>query len=141
MNVHEALDVPTGDFTGTTIDVQDNFSARNDFYGSEVGLRTQIYRGRWSFEVLAKLAMGNTRQVATINGQTIVTEPGQGTQTYSGGLLALGTNSGTYQRDVFSVIPQLDLEIGYQLGCHWRAYAGYNLLYWGDVCAPATRSI
>jgi hypothetical protein len=133
LNVHEALDVPAGDLVGTTIDVQDNFSARNDFYGSELGLRTQVYRGRWSFEVLTKIAMGNTHEVANINGQTIVASPGQPIQTYNAGILAAGTNSGAYERDVFTVIPQLGVEVGYQVACHWRAYVGYNLLYWGDV--------
>jgi hypothetical protein len=133
LNVHEALDVPTGDLVGTTIDVHDNFSARNDFYGSELGLRSKIYRGRWSFDVLAKVAMGNTRQVANIDGQTVVAVPGQPIQRYNAGVLAVGTNSGTYQRDVFTVIPQVGLELGYQLGCHWRAYVGYDLLFWGDV--------
>ena len=52
-------------------------------------------------------------------------------------MLAGGTNSGTYQRDEFTVIPQLGLELGYQVNCHWRAYIGYNLLYWGSVARAA----
>ncbi len=30
--------------TYATFDIQDDFSARNDFYGSELGLRTKLYR-------------------------------------------------------------------------------------------------
>jgi hypothetical protein len=77
--------------------------------------------------------MGNTHQTATIGGQTVVSTPGQPVQTYNAGFLALGTNSGTYERDVFTMIPQFGAEVGYQLGCNWRVYVGYNIIYWGDV--------
>jgi hypothetical protein len=120
-----------------TFDIHDNFNARNDFYGSEVGLRSQIYRGRWSLEILTKIALGNTHETVTIGGQTVVTAPEQQTQTYGDGVFAGPTNSGTYQRDVFAMIPQLGVELGYQVNCHWRAYVGYNVLYWGCVSRAA----
>jgi hypothetical protein len=126
-----------GPTQGTTISVNDNFRTRNDFYGSEIGLRTQIYRGRWSFEVLTKVAMGNNHQTITINGQTATTPAGGPTTTYDAGILAGPTNSGIYQRDQFTVVPQLGLELGYQLSCHWRTYIGYDLLYWGTVAKAA----
>jgi hypothetical protein len=117
--------------------VSDNFRSRNDFYGSEIGLRTQIYRGRWSFEVLTKVAMGNNHQTITINGQTTKTPLGGTTQTYDAGVLAGPSNSGVYQKDQFTVIPQLGLELGYQLSCHWRTYIGFDLMYWGAVARAA----
>jgi hypothetical protein len=116
-----------------TFVIQDNFRARNDFYGSEIGMRSLIYRGKWSFEVLTKIAAGNTHSTVTINGQTSITAPNQATQLLSGGVLAGSTNSGTYQRDAFTMIPQLGIEVGYQVNCHWRAFVGYNVLYWGSV--------
>jgi hypothetical protein len=112
--------------------ITDNFSARNDFYGSELGLRTKVYRGRWSLDILTKLAMGNTHQSVNINGLTIKTTT-DGTTTNYAGLLASTTNSGIWQQNTFTMIPQLGLELGYQLSCHWRAYLGYNILYWGSV--------
>jgi len=128
---------PDTDSNGTTIVAHDNFRARNDFYGSELGLRTQIYRGRWSMEVLAKVAMGNNHQTITIDGQTIITPVGGATQHYDAGILAGTTNGGVYQRDAFTVIPQLGLELGYQVNCHLRAYIGYDILYWGAVVRAA----
>ena len=92
---------PDSPLIGSTIQVSDNFRARNDFYGSEFGLRTQIYRGRWSLEILTKIAMGNNHQTITIDGQTVVATPGQPTQTYYAGVLAGETNGGVYQRDAF----------------------------------------
>ena len=113
--------------------VDDNFRARNDFHGSEFGLRTKLYRGRWSLDILTKIALGNTRQTVTIDGQTIVTPTDQPTQIRDGGVFAVRSNEGTYTRDSFTMIPQLGIDLGYQVNQNWRAYIGYNLLYWACV--------
>jgi hypothetical protein len=137
VGIHENLTGTSPTFA--TFDIHDNFTARNEFYGSELGLRTRLYRKRWSLEVLTKIAMGNTHQTATIGGQTVKTTL-EGTTVYTGGLLALDNppaNIGTYQQDTFTLIPQLGLELGYQLSCHWRAYVGYNVMYWGSVWRAA----
>jgi len=131
--VEDLLITQPGPVQNTTFLIQDNFRARNDFYGSEIGLRTRIYRGPWSLEILTKVALGDTHQTVTIDGQTVVTAPNQPTQTYNAGIFALGTNSGTYQRDACTMIPQLGMELGYQVTCQWRGYIGYNVLYWAPV--------
>ena len=117
--------------------VDDSFRARNDFHGSEIGLRTRLYRGRWSLEVLTKVALGNTHQIVTIDGQTIVTPTGQATQIRDGGVFAVRTNEGTYTRDSFTMIPQVGVELGYQVNDSWRAFLGYNVLYWATVIHAA----
>jgi hypothetical protein len=139
VGVTESLQItqPDSQTQNTTIVVNDNFRARNDFYGSELGLRTQIYRGRWSLDILTKIAMGNNHQTVTIDGATTIAPPGGATTTYEAGILAGGTNGGVYQRDTFTVIPELGLDLGYQVNCHWRAYIGYDLLYWGSVSRAA----
>ncbi len=130
----QSLAPPTAGYA-TTVD--DSFRAHNDFHGSELGLRTQIYRGRWSLELSAKVDVGNTHQVVDIQGTTTVTAPGQATLVYNGGVLAVPSNEGSYARDVFTMIPQLGGELGYQWNCRWRTYIGYNLLYWGNVMRSA----
>ena len=123
-----------------TFNTLDSFRARNDFYGGEVGLRTQVYRGRWSLEFLTKLAMGDNRTIVGIMGTTTATPLTQPTQpTAAGGVLALnGANIGTYhESNAFTMIPELGVDLGYQLNCHWRAHLGYNVLYWGCVSRAA----
>lgn len=120
---------------GTTFDIHDNFRARNDFYGSEIGLRTKLYRGRWSLDIMTKIAMGNNHQTITIDGQTAITEPP--TTNYAAGILAGGTNDGTYERDTLTLIPQLSLQVGYQVSRHCKTYIGYDILYWGSVARAA----
>jgi len=135
--INEYVRLLEAPYAGNRMDIQDSFRARNEFYGSELGLRTQVYRGRWTLEILTKVALGNTHQVVNIAGHTVVTPTIGPTETYDAGVLAVGTNSGTYTRDVFTMIPQLGLELGYQVNCNWRTFVGYILLYWGFVVRAA----
>lgn len=68
-----------------------------------------------------------------------VTAPSQPTQTYDADTLAVGSNSGIHQSDAFTMIPQLGIELGYQVNCNWRAYVGYNILYWDRVSRAASQ--
>jgi hypothetical protein len=123
--------------TGTMFSIVDSFRASNEFNGGELGLVGEFQRGRWSVELLAKMALGNNHQYLQINGTTAITPPGQARQNYTGGLLALPTNIGTYVRDDFVVIPQFGIELGYQLSCTARAFVGYNIVYWDNVAHAA----
>jgi hypothetical protein len=132
--VHENLRKLSAPTENWLFDIKDSFRAQNDFQGSELGLRTRIHRGCWSVELLAKMALGVNRQQVVIDGQTIVTPPApQPVQVRDGGVFAVRTNEGLYTRDVFTVIPQLGVDFSYQLNCNWRAFLGYNVLYWGCV--------
>ena len=119
---------------GTTFDVRDSFRAQNEFHGGEIGVVSQTFRGRWSFEAMAKVALGNNHRTVDIRGATTITQPNGDSASYNSGLLALeGTNVGRYERDEFVVIPQFGLELGYQLSCCTRLYLGYDFLLWTDV--------
>jgi hypothetical protein len=122
---------------GTTIQASDLFDVRNEFNGVEMGLAARTRYCRWSLEVLTKLALGSTRSQTSISGNTTVTAPGQSAVTYNGGLLALPTNIGEYDRTSFSVIPQFDITFGYDLTCRLKATFGWSFLYWSSVMRPA----
>ncbi len=113
--------------------VNDSFRADNEFHGADLGVRTTIDYNRWSLELLGKFALGDSHDTVTIGGQTVIAAPGQPPLVLPGGVLALATNSGTFVRDSFTAVPQLELNLGYQLTCHWSAHVGYDLLYWGTV--------
>ncbi len=59
-----------------------------------------------------------------------------GTRTFSGGLLALSTNSGHFRTDRFAVLPEFGLKVGYQFTDHLRLTLGYDVLYWSSVVRP-----
>jgi hypothetical protein len=128
---------PQGAAPGTAFLIEDSFRARNDFHGSEVGFVAEASGGRWSFEMLAKVALGNNHQSVTVNGSTSITPPGQPAEVFGEGIYAGRTNIGTYQRDRFVMVPQFGVEIGYQWTGNFRTFLGYNVLYWPEVMRSA----
>ena len=55
---------------------------------------------------------------------------------FRGGLLAAGPNLGRFTRDQFSVVPELTLNVGYNVTPNLRLFAGYNFLLWTNVIRP-----
>ncbi len=121
---------------GTTLLELDSFSTKNHFHGAEIGLLAHTRRNNWRFEALGKLAFGNTRSKAIIDGSTTITVPGEPASTTPAGLLAQETNIGNYQRDVFSVVPEFGLTAGYYLTPNVHARVGYTFIYWNRVARP-----
>ncbi len=113
--------------------INDNFRSNNEFHGGELGFVAEARRARWTVELLSRLALGNNRQTVGIDGSTVISGSQQDDGTYEGGLLALPTNIGTYTRNQFSVIPQINANLGYNLTPSLRAIVGYTFIYWGNV--------
>jgi len=101
-----------------------------------VGTRAEFRRGRWLLDVLGKVALGVSDESVVVKGGTQISAPGLGAQTFRGGLLALPSNIGSYNRDRFAVLPEVGLQVGYQLTPHLRAKIGYSFLYWSNVARP-----
>lgn len=121
---------------GTTIRAFDQFGTRNQFYGGQLGLRALVWRNRLFAFVTGKIALGDTQQTVDINGSTTVT-PVTGPATVTpGGLLALPGNIGRHSRDVFSFIPEVGVNVGYQITDHLSVFGGYTFLYWSHVVRP-----
>jgi hypothetical protein len=131
-SINQVTPVPIG----TVTQITDQFSANNEFYGAEIGFAAKTKRCRLSMELLAKMAMGSTRSRVTVDGSTVVTVPTQTPITYSGGILALPTNIGAYDRNNFTVIPELGITMGYDITCRLKASVGYSFLYWSKVVRP-----
>ena len=83
---------------------------------------------------MIKMAVGNTRQTVRIIGQTTINDPNDPpVQTLPGGLLTQTSNIGMYKQNQFSVVPELNLDLGYQLTDHLKATFGYTFIYWSNV--------
>ncbi len=121
---------------GTTKDILDAFDTDNQFHGIDIGLVHQLFVGRWSFEFLAKLALGNNRGKVTIDGSTVTAVPGGGSASFVGGLLAQETNIGKYTDDAFALIPEFAVAIRYNLTDSLRLMVGYTFLYWSNMLRP-----
>jgi hypothetical protein len=121
---------------GTTFVLNDRFDTSNDFFGGELGFSVDWARQRWSLELLSRIAIGNTNQKVTISGDNTATAPDDTVETKQGGLLTQDSNIGRYERDEFSVIPQVGLTGGYLITDQLKFTVGYSLLYWSRVVRP-----
>jgi hypothetical protein len=121
---------------GTTLDMFDAFDTENTYNAGAIGFLCEVDRGDLSWGILAKVGLGNMRQRGRISGQTVTTVPQQPTETTDQGLLALGTNIGLHERDVFSVSPEIGLNVTYRLNDCVSVSAGYSFLYWSHVLQP-----
>jgi hypothetical protein len=118
---------------GTRIDVSDDFGVRNEFHGGELGGVVEWRRDHFSVGLRATVALGVNHEEVDINGSTRISTPGQPSVVNAGGLLALPTNIGHHQRDVFAVVPEFRVTAGYAITPHLRALIGYTFLYWSDA--------
>lgn len=137
LQLDESVSV-TEDLTGinpqAAFDISDTFETRNQFNGFDMGWTYRRVRGYWTLDTALKLAIGNTRQTVRINGQTTTTDPAEpGPVTETGGILAQVSNIGTYRNDEFTVVPEFNFSIGYQMTDHFRLMAGYTGIYWSNV--------
>jgi hypothetical protein len=117
--------------------VTDTFHTTNQFNGGQIGLASSYQRGRWSIDGRATVAFGDLEQTAIINGgQTLYFANGQ-VGKYAGGLLALpGANIGIFHNSQFAVLPEVGLNLGYQVTSHLRLFVGYDFLFLGNTLRP-----
>ena len=120
---------------GTQFEFADSFHTRNDFNGADLGFSTQWRRGRLTLETLLKVGIGETHSEVDIDGSTAITTSA-GRSVFSGGILALPSNSGLHPSDQFSLLPEIGVTASYDLTSHLTASVGYTLLYWSDVARP-----
>ncbi len=138
LDIRENLNVLPGvaGIGGTNIVVADDFNTRNEFWGGQIGIRGEYRSGNIFVSGYGKIAFGDTEEQVDIHGVTVFTPPGAAPIARVGGLLALPTNSGRFNRDEFAVVPEVGINLGYQVTDHMRAYVGYTFLYWSDVVRP-----
>ncbi|TWT64564.1 BBP7 family outer membrane beta-barrel protein [Allorhodopirellula solitaria] len=111
-----------------TIQLSDQFSTKNDFNGLQLGVAYQANMQRVWLESLLRVAVGQNKQSVGIGGSTSLTEFGATTD-YPGGLLAQRFNSGTYERNEFTMIPEIGLTLGVRILDCLHATVGYTLVY------------
>lgn len=133
-----AVDVPLVD-PGTTLQIADDFSARNEFHAGQIGMAIQHERAGWRLELLAKVALGSMHETVTITGRTttITPPPDSETAQQGYGLLAQGANLGRHARSEFAVSPEVGLRCIWQLSPCALASLGYSYVHWSNVALPA----
>ncbi len=119
--------------TLASFDISDQFSSENRFQGIDLGA---IWQGAWqrfTLELLLKAAVGSVDQRVDISGGTVIAQRNATEQSYPAGFLALPSNSGSFSRNQWTVVPELGAVIGFQVLPKVRATVGYTLVYWNSV--------
>jgi hypothetical protein len=135
-NIHidASFNDPETQIQGTAYD---QFATRNCFSGGQIGGRLALYRGPISLELQAEVALGDNSQQVAINGSTFQTGAGLVAPTLTpGGMLTAPSNISTTTHDVFAVVPEARIKVGYDILPHLRATVGYDFLYWSGVVRP-----
>ncbi len=128
--------MPGGLPAGVPVSIFDDFFTRNQFSGGTIGARTRMNWGPVMLSADTRLSLGSTFQYLSINGNTTI-GGGSGGLTQGGGILALPSNMGNLSQHAFSVVPELNVTLSYQVTKNVRIFAGYNLLYWTNVIRAA----
>jgi hypothetical protein len=114
----------------------DQFQTRNRVYGGQIGSRFEFYKDSWFIAAITKVALGPNQQSLDITGNTTVPLTG-GLPPPTGGFLALkGANIGTHSTNWFVIVPQVNIQLGYQLSDHVLFHVGYDFLYINNVARP-----
>jgi hypothetical protein len=117
--------------------IADRFRTTNTFHGGQIGLAASVNRGRWSLDYRGTVAFGTVFQSADISGsQTLAFADGT-VGVVPGGLLAVpGTNIGHFTQSRFAVVPEIGVNLGYQLTTRMKVFVGYNFLYLSSAVRP-----
>lgn len=120
--------------------LNDSFVTRNQFIGSQLGSRLFATYDRFTLDVITKIALGVTHGVVDIAGDITQTGPNPlvppGIGTFPGGLFAQPTNISHRTSNKFSILPSLEVKLGYAFNPRTRVIVGYDLWAWDQVVRP-----
>lgn len=124
------------------LSVHDGFTSRNQFYGATAGLRggTMLW-GCVGLEMTGKLSMGPVQQEYTAAGATTATGTPFGINPGSAasGILALPSNSGSFTRNEFIIIPEGQAKLSVDLFSNLRLFVAYDFLYMSSVVRASSQ--
>ncbi len=121
-----------------TLGDQDRFGTANQFVGTQLGGRFALEEDLYSISAYGKVAVGVTNQQVAIDGVSNAATAA-GNQVVPGGILAQPSNIGHYTRTVFGVVPEVGVNLGYNLTRHLRVRGGYSFLLWNHVVRPGAQ--
>jgi hypothetical protein len=117
---------------------QDAFDCRNYFYGGQIGAQAEFRHKRLTIRTQGKVALGAMNEVVVTGGRLATTDffglsP---LQTFPAGYLAGPTNNGKQSATRFAVVPEVNLNFGYQVTRRIALLVGWSFLYASDVVRP-----
>jgi hypothetical protein len=131
----DEVNINSADFTNylTIFTNIDNFRTVNSFNGCELGLDTVMTSGRWSLDLLSKLAVGMNHQNIQLYGFA------QSDASETGGQIQSASVNETLGLNRFSYMPELTATLGYQFTDHIKFTVAYDLIYWSEVARAGSQ--
>lgn len=113
----------------------DEFDTTNNFYGLQVGARARMDWGPVFLTGTVKVAAGAMVESAEISGELVTNDFNNfgPPQTFAGGYFAQATNGGKHTRHRFAVVPEGNINLGFQITPRMSVFAGYTFLYASHV--------
>lgn len=115
---------------------EDEFTTRNQFYGSQVGCKLGVQWEKFAVEYVTKMAVGITHQVTIVNGSPLIVASPADPTLLPGPFLALPSNIGRLSSNRVTLVPELALRCRWQMTDHVALRLGYELLYWNKILCP-----
>jgi hypothetical protein len=136
------VSVPVAGITVTapgSILITDRFTTNNLFNGTTVGFREEIRYGMFSLDTVAKVGLGDMHEVLQVIGSTNTVSSTGAVGAAYGGLYANASNIGRFTHDEFSVIPEIQMNLGINLTHSLSFFVGYNFMYMNNVIRPGSQ--
>jgi hypothetical protein len=121
---------------GSVLHVHDDFLARNQFFGPQLGIDARFYLDLGAVDFRAKLAAGANAEQVKINGSQLIERFNGPTTVSRGGLLALATNIGSHRKYQMDLVPEFDMNWLIKFGQHFNLNLGGSILYVNRVVRP-----
>ena len=114
---------------------EDKFDAENNFYGGQVGMVFTYNVCNFFANVKGKLAVGAMRSELKIDGylETNDFDHFEAVVTYPGGYFTAPSNIGKHKKTNISVIPEINVNIGYKFCDCVQFEVGYTAMYVTNV--------
>lgn len=122
---------------GATLAQRGEFNTRSQFYGPQFGANFEYQSGAWAFAGTLKVAAGVSHNSVEIRGRETIRNPDGTTRPDVSALYVLPSNICRTTKDQFAVVPEVGVDVGYDLTDRVRVSAGYTFLYWSNVVRPA----
>jgi len=113
----------------------DEFHTRNDFWGVQLGLWMAVTNGNWGADVALKCAFGVNYAAISVMGSNTSPAPSN-TQ-----VLTNDANIGYFESSFFSVLPEVNANLWYQLTPRLQLRAGYNFLALTNIIRPGQQIV
>ncbi|MFO0877652.1 MAG: BBP7 family outer membrane beta-barrel protein [Gemmataceae bacterium] len=114
----------------------DTFDTQNDFYGGQLGARAQFAYQHFVFSATGQVALGSTCSSVDIRGSNTFELAGFDRETTPGSVFSQDSNIGHHTRSQLSIIPQINLAVGYRCFDWCTVSVGYDFLYWNRIVRP-----